>query len=108
MDLESVDNLQNVIFNKVIEVTMRTENMMDLQNVMYKIMKVNLTRGNMMHAAKKESLTYLPNSMTYLPNSMTYLLNKSRRRHIRQGKLHVACIPIKPIKNQSMTTSAIA
>ena len=78
-DLESVDNLQNVI---------------DLQ-------KVKVTRENMMHPAKKESVTYLPNSMTYLPNSVTYLLN-NERRHIRQGKLHVACIPMKtmkPIKN---------
>ena len=100
IDLESVENLLNV---------------MDLQ-------KVNVTRENVMHPAKKESVTYLPNSMTYLPNSMTYLPNSvtylpssvkylpnsvtylpnNERRHVRQGKLHVACIPMKtmkPIKN---------
>ena len=93
IDLESVENLLNV---------------MDLQ-------KVNVTRENVMHPAKKESMTYLPNSvmylsnsvtylsnsMTYLPNSVTYLPN-NERRHVRQGKLHVACIPMKtmiPIKN---------
>ena len=79
IDLESVDNLQNV---------------MDLQ-------KVKVTRENVMHLAKKESVTYLPNSMTYISNSVTYLPN-NERIHVRQGKLHVACIPMKtmkPIKN---------
>ena len=66
IDLESVDNLQNV---------------MDLQKVMYKVMKV--TRENVMHLAKKESVMYLPNN---------------QRRHVRQGKLHVACIPMKTMK----------
>ena len=75
IDLESVENLLNV---------------MDLQ-------KVNMTRENVMHPAKKESVMYLPNSMTYLPNSMTYLPN-NERRHVRQGKLHVACIPMKTMK----------
>ena len=72
IDLGSVENLLNV---------------MDLQ-------KVNVTRENVMHPAKKESMTYLPNSLTYLLNN--------ERRHIRQGKLHVACITMKsmkPIKN---------
>ena len=87
IDLESVDNLQNV---------------MDLQKVMYKVMKV--TRENVMHLAKKESVMYLPNSVTYLPKSMTYLpksmmyLLNNQTRHVRQGKLHVACIPMKTMK----------
>ena len=95
IDLESVDILQKVI------VRLRMENMMDLRKVMYKVMKVKLTRGNVTDPGKKESVMYLL-------NSVTYLLNNSQRRHIRQGKLHVACIPIKPIKNQSMTALAIA
>ena len=93
-----MDNLQNVI------VRWRMENVMDLHKVMYKVMKVKLTRGNVMDPGKKESVMYLPNSVTYLPNN-------SQRRHIRQGKFHVSCIPIKlikPIKNQSMTALAIA
>ena len=91
IDLES--NLQNMI------VRLRMDNVMDLHKVMYKVMKVKLTRGNVTDPGKKETMTYLLNSMTYLPNN-------SQRRHIRQGKLHVACIPIKPIKNQSLVSSS--
>ena len=66
MDLESLDNLQNMMVYKVMEVTMTTENMMDLLNMMelvemvYKVMKVKLTMENVMDlhpAAEKESMT---------------------------------------------------